>query len=147
MTQQTASLYKRGSRLIVCANASVTDGYIIDHEPFVMMEEPVPPSDLGKALSEALNQFRTDVPPPPSADEFLSYFAALAGVDSYRDFMSGATHLTIERTGGMLSFIPMENDGDSFDSIEDATETAALPETASHEDVGRYAIRSLSRAR
>lgn len=147
MTHSTASIYKRENRLIVCANASVTDGYIIDHEPFVMMEEPVPASDLGRAIVEALNQFRSDVPPPKSTDEFLSYFAALAGVDSYQTFMKGARHLTIEREANMLSFMPMENDGESFDSIEDETETAVLSDGATHEEIGRRAIQSLGRAR
>jgi len=147
MSQQTASIYKREKRVIVCANAQVTDGYIIDHEPFVMMEEPVPAVDLGRAISEALNQFRTDVPAPKSTDEFLSYFAALAGVDSYQTFMHGAVHLTIEREADMLSFMPMENDGKSFDSIEDETETAVLSATAPHEEIGRRAIQSLGKAR
>ncbi|MEL7543800.1 MAG: hypothetical protein AAGJ70_08490 [Pseudomonadota bacterium] len=147
MSQHTASVYKRGDRVIVCANASVTDGYIIDHEPFVLMTEPVPATDLGKAVVEALNQFRSDVPPPGSTDEFLAYFAALAGVDSYQTFMKGATHLTIEREAGMLSFMPMENDGESFDSIDEAAETAVLSETAPHEEIGRHVIRSLSQAR
>ena len=147
MTQTTASVYKRGDRVIVCANAAVTDGYIIDHEPFAMMEEPVPAVDLGRAIVEALNQFRRDVPAPNSTDEFLSYFAALAGADSYKTFMQGATHITIEREAEMLSFMPMENDGESFDSIEDETETAVLAATATHEEIGRRAIQSLGKAR
>ncbi|MGI9407061.1 MAG: hypothetical protein ACR2O4_11885 [Hyphomicrobiaceae bacterium] len=145
MTRQTASIYKRANRIIVCANAEVTDGYIIDHEPFVMMEEPVPAVDLGRAVSEALDRFRTGVPAPKSTDEFLSYFAALAGVDSYRTFMQGATHLTIEREAGMLSFMPMKNDGESFDSIED--ETAVLAANAPNEAIGRRAIESLGQSR
>jgi len=145
MNPHTASLYKRENRVIVCANAEVTDGYIIDHEPFVMMEEPVPAIDLGRAISEALDQFRTGVPAPNSTDEFLSYFAALAGVDSYRTFMQGARHLTIEREAGMLSFMPMENDGKNFDSIEN--ETAVLTANAAHEEIGRRAIQSLGKAR
>lgn len=147
MSQQTASVYKRGNNVIVCANAAVTDGYIIDHEPFVMMQEPVPPADLGRAITEALNQFRTDVPAPKSTDEFLSYFAALAGVESYQIFMQGATHLTIEHAADMLSFMPMENDGESFDSIEDETEVAVLSASAPHEEIGRRAIQSLGKAR
>lgn len=147
MSHQTASVYKRDKRVIVCANAEVTDGYIIDHEPFVMMEEPVPAADLGRAIVEALNQFRTDVPPPKSTDEFLSYFAALAGVSSYQAFMQGATHLTVERAADMLSFMPMENDGESFDSIEEETETAVLSAKATHEEIGRRAIQSLGKAR
>lgn len=145
MNPQTASVYKRENRIIVCANAEVTDGYIIDHEPFVMMEEPVPAVDLGRAITEALDRFRTNVPAPKSTDEFLSYFAALAGVDSYQTFMKGARHLTIEREAGMLSFMPMENDGEGFDSIED--ETAVLAASAAHEEIGRRAIQGLGKAR
>ena len=76
MTRQTASIYKRENRIIVCANAEVTDGYIIDHEPFVMMQEPVPALDLGRAVAEALDRFRTDVPPPKSTDEITSWFGS-----------------------------------------------------------------------
>lgn len=144
MARETASIYKRENRIIVCANAEVSDGYIIDHEPFVLLEEPVPARDLGRAVGEALDRFRTGVAAPSSTDEFLSYFAALAGVDSYQTFMRGARHLTVEREGDMLSFVPMKNDGESFDQMDG--DSAVLTAGAPLEAIGRYAIENLAKA-
>lgn len=145
MTDRTASIYKRDGKFVICANARVKDGYLIDHEPFVLLQEPVSAMDLGKAVTEALAQYRTDVEAPPSSQEFFSFFAQLAGVETYREFMSGARYCNVEQIGDVIEFRPMRNDGEEFGALEEAS--IEIPRTSNHEAIGRAASAGIGKAR
>lgn len=144
VTERTASLYKRDGKIVICANARVTEGYLIDHEPFALLEEPVSAIELGKAVTEALAQYRTGVPTPPASTEFLSYFAMLAGVKTYREFMDGARYCSVEQANGTIAFQPMRNDGERFDTLQEPA--IEVPSDANHEAVGRASSKGIGKA-
>jgi len=152
MPDRSASLYRRNNKLIICANAEVTEGYRIDHEPFVLLEEPVSAADVGRAVREMLAQFRAGTQSDGGGgensngggDEFLSYFATLAGVDTYRAFMQGALYCGIEERDGRIAFQPMKNDDGGFDELGAITPIAC---EANHEALGRTALEALGRSR
>lgn len=147
-TSATASIYKRDGQIVVCANAMTRDGYPVDKEPFVMLSEPVDAGDLGRTVLEALNQFR-DGADSASNDDFLSYFAMLAGVAKVQDVLLDARfcaieQLTAEDGAEAVQFSPMLNDEGAFDDA--ASEPIVVHAEAGNEAIGRAAAKALGRA-
>lgn len=142
--RRSASLYRRGDQVIVCANHRTSDGLPLDAEPFVMLTEPVTAPDVGKAVLEALRQFRELEGKAPENRDFLAFFAELAGVESYRVFMAGARFCAIEENGGVIAFHPMANDEGSFDPV---AAVATISIGAASEAIGRAALGALAKAR
>jgi len=149
MPKRSASLYKVDGRIVICANATTIGGPPLDHEPFVQLNEPVPAAALGRALKEAIAQFRDGDDSGQqdlSGAEFLTYFAQLSGFESYPKFMKNARYCAVEEEEGIASFHPMANAEGAFDSVTDGAGVETIDLGTSDEAVGHSAKAALARA-
>ena len=145
MSVRSASLYKLSDKIVICANARGQSGPPFDHEPFVQLSAPVPADALGRALKEAIGQFRIIEGEPQAETEFLSYFAQLSGFASYRQFMENAEYCAVEEADGTMVFHPMADDEVALATGSDDT---ALPIAfaTTDEAIGHAAMAALAQA-
>ncbi|GAA4561503.1 hypothetical protein [Planotetraspora kaengkrachanensis] len=109
-----ATVYQRGSVVLVSALARTVTGLLIETDPRSRFDEPVITNDLGLSVTAALAAFKLDMPHPDwKADDLPNKpLQKLAGVRSWRAFVQGTRCIGVHQDpDGTVIIQPYKNEG------------------------------------
>ena len=114
--KRCVSVYGRG-RLLILSTSSKTvgrHGLWIEVGPIRVLLKQASPDEVGRALLDALEDSRDEVPLPHDPESVQVPLLKAAGVSSWGSFMRGASHIYFERDSSGIRMIPSEVDGGNF---------------------------------
>lgn len=140
---RTAAVFRRDNRYILHACSRTTDGVWILSGPCVVLPDECTDLALGQAIEAALVASVVGVPHPRDWQSVVEPLLSAASVRSWRSFMKGAAHLSVEVGDSVVALVPMRNLGarDGFEPQPAARITLAPGST---ERFGAEARRILS---
>ena len=147
MQIRRASIYRFPERFIVCPVSTTTSGIGIASEPYVVLPRPMSFAELGKAISQALDNSHDGIPNPLSWRELVAPRLAAAGVKSDRAFQKQAALVSVIFSGTTMTFAPHRNGGATgsdkgFSPIDDSEVHVHLP---TQEISGETALQTFDR--
>lgn len=123
MAKECASVYKRQGKLFLVTSSQTPGRYglWIDAGPHLVVGEEASLEEIGQRLDEALRGSRQNVAYPEDPKGLEKPLLELAGVKSWRTFMSGTSHCFVERNDVSVRVVPSTNDGRGFVPRSDST--------------------------
>lgn len=106
-----AGAYHRNHCYLFCSMCMTTKGFWIFSEPCLKLPQDAASKDLGDAILDVLNASKSDVPVPDRVDSLFEPLGKLAGVRTWRKFMTNSRYIVLEKTQLLYSFTPSENRG------------------------------------
>lgn len=132
MQIRRASIYRCPEKFIVCPVSTTTSGIGITSEPYFVLPARVSSAELGKAISQALDNSNDGIPDPLNWKELAAPRLAAAGVKSERAFQTQAALVSATCSGKTIAFAPHRNggatgSGKGFSPIDDSEAHVHLP--------------------
>jgi len=139
-----ATVYKRRKNLIVHPSSETTAGVVIATPPFTLLPEDVSPTDLGRAVLEALKASQEGVPHPTDWGPVTEALLNAAEVKSWANFAKGTISCALHSDGTSIRFTPKKNNAPrgGFTFLEDRA--LAIPAQSSAEDIGQGVLDALT---
>jgi hypothetical protein len=106
-----ADAYRWANRVLVNSVARTRAGFSVATEPWIALPAEFQPTELGRALAEALSSSKTDLLLPIDYKALKAARLSAAGVRSERQFMQSVQFVSIESDGSGISFTPSRNAG------------------------------------
>ena len=94
----TCEVVGRGTKLYVFANCEVEAGVRLACPPVTVLEQNSDVEAIGRAVTEALRSFRTNVPFPDDYEKAAKEALADTGFKNWRSFSKGAQRLDVSST-------------------------------------------------
>ena len=139
---KSATLYLRSARFLIHCSSQTTNGVWVLTRPCIALDGGVSDSEVGAAALSALQASRRGVP-HPRQDQWRGLFEPmleLAGVKSWKAFVTGAACLDLALEGETVTLTPMRNLGAANGFEPDASRSTTAK--AEPEALGR-AVRAL----
>lgn len=144
---KSASLYLRGTRIIVHPWSKTSTGVLIGTEPFTSLRRDGPPEELGKAILCALESVQEGLPHPSDWSEIDKPLLDASGVKSWSAFVKSAIGALVLESENGIQFVPQENRGprDGFQDV--GIERVKIHKQSGYKAIGEAAVRALERSR
>lgn len=111
MPIRKASVYRLPSRFIVCPVSTTDSGIGIATEPYIVLPAPISASELGKAISQALDSSHDGISHPANWNGLAAPRLAAAGVKNEATFQKQASLVSLISDGRTVTFTPHRNGG------------------------------------
>jgi hypothetical protein len=144
MAMKDCGVYLRGEAIYVIASFENESGIIISSEPVVKLDRNASPDVLGAAVLYALRMLREDMPMLDTRRDGKKALLAVSGIKSWREFLKGATYVSVDYEGNEVSFTPSYLERGSFMFMPPDMETKSPPQP---EAVGKALLEALKRCR
>lgn len=144
MRLKYCGVYLRSEVIYVITSFSNEFGITINSEPIAKLDRDAPPDVLGAAVLDALSMFREDMPTADTRHDGKKALLAVSGIKSWREFLKGATYVSVDYEGDEVNFTPSYLERGSFMFMPPDMETKSPPQP---EAVGKALLEALKRCR
>jgi hypothetical protein len=102
----TCEVIARGTKLYVFANCEVQAGVRMACRPVTVLEQSSDVEAVGRAVTDALRSFRTNVPFPDDYNKAANEALTDTGFKNWRSFSKGAQRLGVQSVGTEILVTP-----------------------------------------
>lgn len=114
-----AVIYQRKKAYFVRAQSETVTGLWIESEPTIVVASDATPTEIGTAITAALDGARSGVPHPTDWKAVVAPLLARAGVKSYEAFAKSAAVIDVQEDDGQVGLLPTKNRGSRHGFVED----------------------------
>ena len=136
----TCEVIGRGTKLYVFANCEVQAGVRMACRPVTVLEQSSDVEAVGRAVTDALRRFRTNVPFPDDFNKVANDVLKDTGFKNWRSFSKGAQRLDVQSMGTEILVTPTVADARGGYATLDAKSIKVRVDAAS---VGRTVLDAL----
>ena len=136
----TCEVIGRGTKLYVFANCELQAGVRMACPPVTVLEQNSDVEAVGRAVTDALRRFRTNVPFPDDFNKVANDVLKDTGFKNWRSFSKGAQRLDVQSMGTEILVTPTVADARGGYATLDAKSIKVRVDAAS---VGRTILDAL----